>query len=133
MTRTTARLAVAVASCLVTIGLYAAGPARGAPNTPWLGVAGQFAAALSAGDQNALATITTPEFHARLVAALGSGSGPRCGLSNAGLSQNGALLSSDRALVQLLCRHPDGVEEFVSVTLHDTGSGWRVCGGFVPR
>ncbi len=133
MARTTPRVTTALVSCLVAIGLYTAGQARGAPEMPWLDVAAQFAVALSNGDQSALATITTPEFHARIVDALGSGSAPRCALSGAGLSQNGSLLSSDRALVQLLCRHPDGVEEFVSVTLHNTGSGWRVCGGFVPK
>jgi hypothetical protein len=46
--------------------------------------------------------------------------------------QNGASLRADYAVVQVLCTHPDGVEEFVTVTTKQTPSGWKVCGGFTP-
>lgn len=133
MIRRTLVLAVVLAG-LLGAGWFQAADVRaqGAPPTPWLAVAHDFASALATGDLSRVASYTTAEYQARLVSSL-AGQPPGCALSGDGLVQNGALLRADYAAVQLLCRHPDGVEEFVTLTVRLTASGWRVCGGFTPK
>lgn len=101
------------------------------PGMPWLSAACDFADAVSSGDMSTVAQFTTPEYQAYLVTAL-HGQPPHCQLTGRGLTQNGQHLSATYASVQLVCRHPNGVEEIVTVAVRLTDGAWKVCGGFDP-
>lgn len=118
---------------LAGLGWYGAtrAVAQQPPTMPWLTVACSFADAVSSGDLNQVAAHTTPEYQAFLVAQL-NGQPLGCGLTGRGFIQNGSRLSDTYASVQLVCRHPSGVEEIVVVAVRLTDGAWKVSGGYKP-
>lgn len=117
------------AALLAAASPWAAAQSQGGPG--WLDVADRYASALSAHDPAALQAVTTPELWALLEPKVAGAAGG-CGvLSTADLVQHGSLLRPGYARVLILCRFPNGTEEFVSVTVKEVGAGtWKVCGGY---
>jgi hypothetical protein len=130
MTRHSTGLAIFL--CLLGLAWYGATRVQAQDQAlPWLTVGCDFADAVSSGDMSRVAALTTPEYQTYLTTAL-SGQPPRCGLSGRDFVQNGARFSAEYATVHLLCRHPNGVEEVVTVTVKLTNGAWKVSGGWTP-
>jgi len=53
-------------------------------------------------------------------------------ITTQGLEQHGRSLRAGYVEVTALCVYPDGVEEFVEITLKKTEAEWQVAGGFAP-
>ena len=83
---------------------------------------------LTQADKAKVQTITTPELWSRLAPSFSSSPAPKSFGEFESLV-SGQMVKTDYAQVHVHCRHPDGVEDVLTLTLKKVGGQWRVCGG----
>ena len=118
----------------VLLGLFLSSVDAQSGPAPWELAAAAYARGISQSDAALTEANTTPAFWTRVAPRFAGAPTPGAlgSISGDGLVQNGSIYKQGFARVTLLCSHPDGVEEFVTVTVKEANGEWRVSGGYAP-
>jgi len=89
----------------------------------------ELAAGLSAVDRQRVRAVCTPQLWKRCKPAFKGNPAPGSLGTFTVLSTTPSLNNLDYTTVLMICRHPDGVEDAVRITLKRVNGVWKVCGG----
>lgn len=119
---------VIVGFAVVVLGL-AHRPSPGQEFASWFPpvkeVSRRYADALTRRDASACQAVTTTQLWSRLGPRLASGTN----FGTVEALDSGNQVRQGLAYMHLLCTHPDGVSDVVTITLVQVGSEWKVAGG----
>lgn len=129
------RRLVAPLLCFALLGGWAASTRPAAAEdamAPWappmLDAAGRFAAAWSSSSGASVQAMCTPPLWNRLAARFAGAPAPGA-LGRMEVVRSCDLVKPDVGRVHLLCVHPDGVQDVVTITLVNVAGQWRIAGG----
>ncbi|HBP21898.1 MAG TPA: hypothetical protein DEA08_29455 [Planctomycetes bacterium] len=109
--------------------VWSVSDAQAGPQGEVHAVAKAFAEGLTAADSTKTQAVCTTQLWARCAPAF-NGSPAAGSLGTFRVAQVGYEVNvQGYATALLLCRHPDGVEDVVRITVKKEGNAWKVCGG----
>lgn len=109
----------------------AASEAQSAPVPPFKQVADDFAKGLNDANGTLVQANCTPALWSRLAPSFGATPAPTQGAFGAFTVLGGTQVSSGStyAIGHVVCTHPDGVVDVVTITLQKINGSWKVAGG----